>query len=354
MSQLDWSGVRLFAFDCDGVLTDGHVIASSDGVEAAVFSHRDGQGVEAVRKAGVCTVMISSQRSDYVDARGKKMQIDFFKGIKDKLECLKGYLKDQNPQITLDEVCFVGDDLSDHEVMSVVGYPAAPADAIAEIRTIAKHVTTRFGGHGAVREICDLIIEAKRRKSSRQSGKMILITGTGERTTAETVAAVEETAYRLALAGHTILTNSGRNGVPEAAAKGVKRARGEGGTGQSIAYAYLPDLTAEICGVTEIRHFDSFEVRNGAVCRDTDCAVFFQGGFGTLTKLFPLLHRVAHINGLMKGKGYPLSPKKIILDKSFATPDSCCAILGSTFTGRHLEALYFASSAEEIVALVQE
>lgn len=344
MNQQDWAKIRLLALDFDGVMTNGTVIVGTDGVESVVCNHRDGQGIDLLKKqrGEIPIVVISSQRSSYVDPRCNKMKIPFFRPFsgQGKLAKLREFIDATCPTIGLEEVCFVGDDSSDLEVMKAVGFPVSVANGTDEVKAIARHVTKRSGGDGAVREVCDLILEAKRQKTSGRSGKMILITGTGEQTTPETATAVEETAYRLAMAGHTILTNSGRNGVPEAAAEGVKRARGDGGVGQSIAYAYLPDLTIEICGTNGIRHFDSFEVRNGSICRDAEVAVFFQGGFGSMTKFFLLIQRVAHINDLLRNRDLIglVRPKQIILHHSFAkTREALTEMMGSTWAYRHFE-----------------
>ena len=355
MDLKDWAKIRLLALDFDGVVTDGTVVVGTDKVESVVCSHADGQGIETVRKNGIPVVVISSQRSSYVDVRCEKMGVDFFRGEKDKPGRLRNYLAEKHPSISLEQVCFVGDDRSDLEVMKVVGLPVAVANATSEIKALASWETKQAGGAGAVREVCDLIVASRQKSTEATSGKRILITGTGELTKPETAKMVEETAYLLALLGHTILTNSGRNGVPAAATNGVRRAQAENGNGSSVAYAYMPGLTAETCGTTDIRCFDSFEVRNGAICRDADVAVFFQGGFGSLAKLFLLLQRETHINGLLAKNGFDhlVCSKRVVIHQSFAsTADDLVAILGRTFSTKHQQALALATTPVEIVALI--
>lgn len=355
MNYLDWSRVKLIALDFDGVMTDGRVIVGTDGIESVVCSHADGQGIETIEKNGPHVVVISGQKSGYVDARCQKMKIDFFRGEKNKPERLRAYLAEKHPDISLSQVCFVGDDRSDLEVMKIVGFPVAVANATDEIKNLAKWVTSQSGGAGAVREVCDLLMASRDDQAGVTLAKRILITGTGELTKPETATVVEETAYLLARRGHTILTNSGRNGVPAAAAAGVKHARANNFKGSSVAYAYMPGLTAEACGTTNICYFDSFEVRNGAICRDADVAVFFQGGFGTLAKLFLLLQRQTHINGLLADKGLErlVRPKQIILHHSFApTSDDVSAILGRTISAKHHQALTLATTPGQIADLI--
>jgi len=356
MNSQDWARVELLALDFDGVMTNGTVIVGTDGIESVICSHRDGQGIDLIKKENLPIVVISSQRSAYVDTRCKvKMGLPCFSACKDKLGQLRRFISGNRLDIKLETVCFVGDDSSDLEVMKAVGFPVSVANGTDEAKAVARYVTTKAGGDGAVREVCDLILEAKGREGHGSFGKRILITGTGERTTPETATAVEETAYQLAMAGHTILTNSGRNGVPEAAAEGVKRARGDGGTGQSIAYAYLPDLTAEICGTNGIRCLDSFEVRNGTICRDAEVAVFFQGGFGSMAKLFLLIQRASHINDLLKNKGLTrlVRPKQIILHHSFTkTTETLMEMLGSTWAYGHFEFVRIIQTPVEIVSAI--
>ena len=129
MDLKDWAKIRLLALDFDGVVTDGTVVVGTDKVESVVCSHADGQGIETVRKNGIPVVVISSQRSSYVDVRCEKMGVDFFRGEKDKPGRLRNYLAEKHPSISLEQVCFVGDDRSDLAVMKVVGLPAAVANA---------------------------------------------------------------------------------------------------------------------------------------------------------------------------------------------------------------------------------
>lgn len=153
--------IRLLVLDFDGVLTDGHVLVDRDGVESVRCSHRDGQGIGDVRRAGLLVVVISGQQSSYVAARCQKMDIPFFYGIADKVRCLREYLVSLNSSISLDEVCFVGDDRGDLPLLRIVGVPCTVADGVTECHQLAVVVTQRKGGDHAVREICDLILAAK-------------------------------------------------------------------------------------------------------------------------------------------------------------------------------------------------
>ena len=176
--------VRLLVLDCDGVMTDGTTLVGTatlgsdlekmtgaTGIELARFNHRDGAGIHTLIESGVPVIMITSQRSEYVAVRGKKLfqangsddkRFAYFYQVSDKVKCLRDYLTKHHPEINLGQVCYVGDDIGDISIMKVVGLPIAVQDAQPEVREVALHITERAGGDGAVREICDLIMEAQK------------------------------------------------------------------------------------------------------------------------------------------------------------------------------------------------
>jgi len=155
--------IKLLVLDCDGVLTDSYVYVSNDGNESCRFSHRDGKGIQLVREMGVEVVVITSQKSPYVKKRCDKMGVEYRQAITDKLGNLRDMLEDK--KMCLQDVCFVGDDVSDIAVMNNVGLAIAVADAEEEVKKIAAYITERKGGEHAVREVCHLILEARREAS---------------------------------------------------------------------------------------------------------------------------------------------------------------------------------------------
>lgn len=151
--------IRLLVLDVDGTLTDGGMYYSADGEAMKRFNTRDAMGIRAVQRAGIIVALCTGEDSDIVRARAKKLDIRHARcGIKDKLECITEIA------VALDypwrEIAYVGDDWNDREVMENVGLAFAVADAAKEIKKIAHYVTTRSGGHGAVREVCELLLEA--------------------------------------------------------------------------------------------------------------------------------------------------------------------------------------------------
>jgi N-acylneuraminate cytidylyltransferase len=148
--------VRLLVLDFDGVLTDNRVLVDQDGREA-VWCHRgDGWGIARVREAGVEVVVLSTEKNPVVAARCRKLGIDCVQGLDDKLTVLQEIATERSLQ--REQVAYVGNDVNDLEAMAWVGVPVAVADAVPQVKSVARLVTERAGGMGAVREICDLVL----------------------------------------------------------------------------------------------------------------------------------------------------------------------------------------------------
>jgi YrbI family 3-deoxy-D-manno-octulosonate 8-phosphate phosphatase len=147
--------------DVDGVLTDAGMYYGPTGEVLKKFNTRDGMGLARVREAGVAVALISGEDSAIVHARAAKLNIDdVFSGIANKLEVIQDLCARQN--VGLDEVAYIGDDLNDLAAMECVGLACAVADAAEPVKAVAQYVAERRGGEGAVREVCELIIAAKR------------------------------------------------------------------------------------------------------------------------------------------------------------------------------------------------
>ena len=148
------SRIRLIAFDFDGVFTDNMVYVLQDGTEAVRCYRSDGIGLNKLKEFGIKTVIISTEANPVVSARADKLKMRCIQGCQDKraaLEHLAGEL-----EITLNEVAFVGNDVNDRSCLACVGLPIVVQDAFPDVTAIALYQTKRPGGHGAVREICDL------------------------------------------------------------------------------------------------------------------------------------------------------------------------------------------------------
>jgi 3-deoxy-D-manno-octulosonate 8-phosphate phosphatase (KDO 8-P phosphatase) len=151
--------VRLFLCDVDGVLTDGAVWMGG-GVESKRFHIRDGLGMKFLQRFGIKIGWVSRRPSDATVQRAQDLKIDFLQQIDgDKVAAVERLL--QQHGFTWEETCFMGDDVVDLGVLKRVGVAAVVADGIQEARRLADYVTRARGGHGAVREVVDLLLKAQ-------------------------------------------------------------------------------------------------------------------------------------------------------------------------------------------------
>ncbi|HEY8428992.1 MAG TPA: HAD hydrolase family protein [Sandaracinaceae bacterium] len=156
------ASVRALVLDVDGVLTDGTLFYGPDGEAMKSFSARDGLGVRLLRLEGIAVAVISAKRSSALLARLRDLDItNAYLGREDKLAALDELAAALSLSPT--EMAYAGDDLVDLPVMAAVGLPIAVADAHPRVRARAAWVTEARGGHGAVREIAESLLEARGR-----------------------------------------------------------------------------------------------------------------------------------------------------------------------------------------------
>jgi YrbI family 3-deoxy-D-manno-octulosonate 8-phosphate phosphatase len=146
--------VRLIAFDFDGVFTDNMVYVFETGTEAVRCFRSDGIGLQKLKKFGIETVIISTEANPVVSARARKLKMRCIQDCPDKRAALEDIAREKN--ISLAEIAFVGNDINDLACLECVGLPIVVQDAYPEVVSTAVFQTKRPGGHGAVREICDL------------------------------------------------------------------------------------------------------------------------------------------------------------------------------------------------------
>jgi len=151
-----YSKIKLLALDFDGVMTDNKVIVDENGKESVVCNRSDGMGIEKIKKKDIEVIVISKEQNKVVKARCDKLKIPCVHGIDDKLSILKKEIEKRN--LTPEEVCFVGNDVNDIECIKYVGMGVAVNNAYPEVKKIAKMVTEKTGGEGAVREVIDKIL----------------------------------------------------------------------------------------------------------------------------------------------------------------------------------------------------
>jgi 3-deoxy-D-manno-octulosonate 8-phosphate phosphatase (KDO 8-P phosphatase) len=152
--------VQLLLLDVDGVLTDGTIIYTHDGGESKGFNTQDGFGLRILQDAGVAVGLITARTSEAVSRRAADLGFAYlYQGRKDKGAVYKEIL--QKTGLVSEQTSYMGDDLLDLPLLLKVGCSFAPANAVAEVRQRVHYTTVHSGGHGAVREVCDLILEAR-------------------------------------------------------------------------------------------------------------------------------------------------------------------------------------------------
>jgi YrbI family 3-deoxy-D-manno-octulosonate 8-phosphate phosphatase len=154
--------IELILADVDGVLTDGFIILTNEGIEIKRFHIRDGLGIKVWHRAGGKFGLITGRNSHIVNVRAGELGIDIVRqGTVQKLAAVKEILAQLNLEPR--QCCFIGDDLPDLAPMKYVGLGVAVADAALDVRQAADYVTTAAGGNGAVREVIEMILRSQQR-----------------------------------------------------------------------------------------------------------------------------------------------------------------------------------------------
>lgn len=154
------SKIKLLVFDVDGVMTDGSITYDENGIEYKTFNAKDGHGLAKMVKNGFMTAVITGRRNGTVDRRAEDLRFtEVYQGVKNKLPILEGIM--QKYELSFDEVSYMGDDEPDIPILEKVGIAACPSDAVDNVKKICNFISTKEGGHGAVRELCDFVFDNK-------------------------------------------------------------------------------------------------------------------------------------------------------------------------------------------------
>lgn len=157
-----FSNVTTFAFDMDGVLTDGTVWVLEDRRMIRRMSIKDGYALQLAIKKGFNIAVISGSTSPEVTERLKGLGItDIFMGVQNKVECLQSYLTSKS--IPIEQVLFMGDDIPDLPAMKLVGLACAPSDAVTDVKEVAHFISTFAGGKGCVRDVIEKVLKTQDR-----------------------------------------------------------------------------------------------------------------------------------------------------------------------------------------------
>jgi len=157
--------VKLLLLDVDGVMTDGGITYTEGGEESKRFHIQDGMGIDLLARAGIGSGILTGRRSPMVERRARELGMRVIKqGFYDKDAGFREVLSELGLEPS--EIAYVGDDVQDLSVMRAAGFRAAPANAVAEVKAAADYVCKRAGGHGAVREVADLILSLAGKKKA--------------------------------------------------------------------------------------------------------------------------------------------------------------------------------------------
>lgn len=154
--------IKLVIFDVDGVLTDGTLFYDNQGDEYKAFNAKDGHGLRMLEKAGIAVAIITGRQSELVNHRAANLNLSphmIYQGYSDKRLAFKDLLEKTGLSAT--QIAYVGDDVIDLPVMTKVGLPIAVQDAHWFVLKHADWVSQQRGGQGAVREICEMLLEAQ-------------------------------------------------------------------------------------------------------------------------------------------------------------------------------------------------
>lgn len=152
--------IKLLVCDIDGVFSDGRIYLGNDGEELKAFHTKDGFGIKALGASGVKVAVITGRKSAIVKNRMEALNVaHIIQGQEDKLPALTSLINELN--LTFDDVGYIGDDLPDLACIKAVGLGVSVADAHPRVLNAANYKTFTLGGFGAVREVCDLIMQSQ-------------------------------------------------------------------------------------------------------------------------------------------------------------------------------------------------
>jgi len=151
--------VRMIICDFDGVITDNRVWTDETGRESVPASRSDSMHIRTLRERGVEVMILSSEPNPVVAQRAAKMGVEAIHGvdIRGKGEALRRLLSEK--KVDASQVIYIGNDLNDLPCFELVGWAVSVADAAPEVLRAADHILNRAGGHGAVRELCELVLK---------------------------------------------------------------------------------------------------------------------------------------------------------------------------------------------------
>jgi 3-deoxy-D-manno-octulosonate 8-phosphate phosphatase (KDO 8-P phosphatase) len=161
------NNIKIFVMDVDGILTDGKLYFSDNGIESKAFNILDGMGIRMLQKAGIKTAIITGRKTQLVEQRANDLNIDYLiQGCKDKLNALQEIL--QKEGLPFETAAYIGDDLPDLPAICAVGLGMSVPNACNFVKLHADWISELSGGRGAVREACEFILQAQEKLTAIQ------------------------------------------------------------------------------------------------------------------------------------------------------------------------------------------
>lgn len=146
--------------DCDGILTDGKIYITDQGEQIKAFHAHDGAGIKLLQHAGFLVALVSGRASPPLTYRAEELDIqEFFPGSDDKIQAFRSVKNEHD--LSSEQICYIGDDLTDLKPFIEAGFSATVPDAAEEIRNHADYITETRGGNGAFREVAELILKTQ-------------------------------------------------------------------------------------------------------------------------------------------------------------------------------------------------
>ncbi|HBF36344.1 MAG TPA: haloacid dehalogenase [Firmicutes bacterium] len=156
--KISLKNIQAIIFDFDGIFTDNKVTVDEDGKESVICNRADGLGIKMLHVKAIPLLVLSTETNPVVAKRAQKLALNVIQGKEDKKDALLFYCKEKG--IAPQNVMYVGNDVNDYDVMSIVGYPVAPKDAHPKIRRIAKLILHKKGGEGVIKELAENLIKS--------------------------------------------------------------------------------------------------------------------------------------------------------------------------------------------------
>ncbi|MEC8011015.1 MAG: hypothetical protein VX185_09650 [Pseudomonadota bacterium] len=252
--------IKKVFFDFDGVFTDNKVYTDQNGNEMVVCSKYDSMGINILKENNIEACVISSEQNEVVKKRCEKMGLQYYYGVKNKRNILK---EDIGDKYLPSEICFVGNDINDLDVMRYVGLSVSPRDAACQIKKEVDIILNNNGGDGAVREVCEII--ATKNKIKKENEIFPNAKDVGKRLWGnEEILAIESKNFMM----KKLSIKKGHKGGLQYHRKRIEMGYIVSGK-MIVRYEYNGLIKEKICKAGDVYHFNRFLIHQEEALEDT-------------------------------------------------------------------------------------